>query len=123
MEYKKLLFEQLKIAYPNAIIDIDKKIITLNINGFGTICLQGDVLVIEYNNFSIVEDVNVKTFLKPRLKFESVDIYNNKKKISFYDRNKYTSDKIGAFNKSMRIFNMFDTIVKEVNCLLDAINE
>jgi len=118
MEYKKLLFEQIKIAYPNAIIDIDKKVLTFNINGFGAICLQGDVFVIEYNNFSIVENDNVKTFLKPRLKFESVDIYYNKKKISFYDRNKYTSDKIGAFNKAMRMFNMFDKMVVAINELL-----
>ena len=122
MEYKKLLSEQIKIAYPNAIIDFEKKDISLVINGFGTISLQGEVLILEYKNFSIVEENNVKTFLKPRLKFENVDIYYNKKKINFYDKRKYTSDKIGAFNKAMLMFNVFDTMVKEVNNLLDALN-
>lgn len=123
MEYKKLLFEQIKIAYPNAIFDVEKKMISLSINGFGVISFYGDInLSVEYGSFSIIEDEHVKTYIKPRLKFENVDIYFNKRKIMLYDREKYTTDSVGSFKKAMRIFSMFNTIVKEVNNLLDALN-
>ena len=127
MDYKELLVEQIKLAYPESEIvsnvqNRDEiKIINFPFDGI-EIEITGR-FDIHFRQFDLIDFKALSTYLKPRLKFEDIRIFYNAKQLNIYLDRKFTKSSKGNFEKAMWTFLVIEYFVSEIKRIIYKLNE
>lgn len=129
MEHKQLLIEQFSLAYPTSKITS----ITSNgkINGISIIDVpyEGIKIVMnervdfDFGGFDQIDFSDLSTYLKPRLKYEDVKIFYNKRQLNIYLYKKFSKDSKGEFEKAMWTFRVTEYFITSIKKIVDQILE